>query len=835
MTREHRMNGFALSLHPLRRIEQAALVAVLALLAACTSSGPATSANPVTAAPTVQAYTGPAPENADVEAFQVNLWQNIQGPTMCGGCHHAGGQSPQFARSDDINLAYEAANTVVNLTNPSQSEMVQKVSGGHNCWLASAQACGATLTVWIQNWAGTSAVGSQAIKLQPPPLQDVEPSKIFPASSNAFASLIWQPILVPWCSRCHSDNAQTPQAPYFASANPDEAYAEAQSKINLIDPAQSRFVVRLATEFHHCWTASCAADAATMQAAITAFANGIPTTKVDPSLIVSKQLSLYQGTVASGQSRYANAQIALYQFQTGNGSIAYDTSGVQPELDLTLSGNVTWVGGWGINIGPGGKAQGSSEASQKLANLIQSTGEFSIEAWIANGNVTQTKADIVSYSGSDTTRNVTLSQQLQQYESEVRSSVTNDNGDPPFLTSVAGAVAQASLQHVVLTYDPVNGRKLYVNGVFTGDVDAQKGGSLASWDNTFALVLGSEVSGDHAWTGEIRMLAIHDRALTLAQVQQNFAAGVGEKYYLLFDVSNLVNMPQSYIMLTASELDSYSYLFTRPTFISLDPTQKPSNIPIAGIRIGLNGAEVGVGQAYLPLSANITAANYSVTSGEVLSTVGTAIAAENGPALDQIFLTFEKIGTNSHVESAGPVPVPPPPVDTGPYPDLGAATYDRLLYAMSNITGVPITDPNIASTFANIQQSLPSVPTIDAFSASNQQAVAQLAIEFCSELVNNATLSAQFFPGLNFSQPAGTYFATQSNVNLVINPLLSKAQIVDGHGVQIASQPTVAAVTTELNSLIALLSAGQNQAGRTAAVTTAACAAVLGSAAVVLQ
>jgi hypothetical protein len=154
---------------------------------------------------------------------------------------------------------------------------------------------------------------------------------------------------------------------------------------------------------------------------------------------------------------------------------------------------------------------------------------------------------------------------------------------------------------------------------------------------------------------------------------------------------------------------------------------------------------------------------------------------------------------------------------------------------MSNITGVPITDPNIASNFASIAQSLPSVPTIDAFSASNQQAVAQLAIVFCSELVNNPTLSAQFFPGLNLSQPAGTYFATQSNVNLVINPLLSKAQIVDGHGVQIASQPSAAAVTTELNTLIGLLSAGQNQAGRTAAVTTAACAAVLGSAVVVLQ
>jgi hypothetical protein len=155
-------------------------------------------------------------------------------------------------------------------------------------------------------------------------------------------------------------------------------------------------------------------------------------------------------------------------------------------------------------------------------------------------------------------------------------------------------------------------------------------------------------------------------------VQQNFAAGVGEKYYLLFDVSSLVNMPQSYIMLTASELDSYSYLFTRPTFISLDPTQKPSNIPIAGIRIGMNGAEVGVGQAYLPLSTTITAANYSPTSGEVLSTVGTAIAEENGPALDQIFLTFEKIGTNSH-GGLPPVPTPPAPVNTAPYPDWARA------------------------------------------------------------------------------------------------------------------------------------------------------------------
>ena len=63
------------------------------------------------------------------------------------------------------------------------------------------------------------------------------------------------------------------------------------------------------------------------------------------------------------------------------GNIAYDTSGHEPALNLTLSGDVSWVGGWGVNIKAGGKAQGTAAASKKLTDLIKSTGEFTIEAW----------------------------------------------------------------------------------------------------------------------------------------------------------------------------------------------------------------------------------------------------------------------------------------------------------------------------------------------------------------------------------------------------------------------------------------------------------------------
>ncbi len=72
---------------------------------------------------------------------------------------------------------------------------------------------------------------------------------------------------------------------------------------------------------------------------------------------------------------------------------------------------------------------------------------------------------------------------------------------------------------------------------------------------------------------------------------------------MLFNVSNVpgVNVAQAYVMFTVSQYDSYSYLFYQPTFISLDPTAKPTSIPVKGIRIGINGTIPQVGQAYIPL------------------------------------------------------------------------------------------------------------------------------------------------------------------------------------------------------------------------------------------
>jgi len=804
-------------------------------LAGCGPSGPATQVNQATGTAPTSNYTGPAPANADVQAFRVSLWENIRSTDRCGGCHYAGGQSPQFARSDDVNLAYQAAVPLVNTSQPGQSTLVQQVGGGHNCWVAAPQACADTMLTWIQNWIGGGAGASEKIQLVPPPDQAVGGTKLFPSDSTQFQALLWTPILRKFCADCHDPNSSTPQAPYFASSDPNQAYLEAQVKINLDDPAASRFVERLANESHHCWPTvagggpDCPGSAAQMQAAITAYANTIQVTTVDPTLVISKALMLQQGIIAAGGNRYDADTIAKYEFKEGTGSIAYDTSGVSPEADLTVSGNITWDQAWGVIFGQGSRAQALTTTSQKIADLIKTTGAYSIEVWASPANITQTKANIVSYSGSDTSRDVTLGQNAAQYQAATRSDKTDTNGAPPLLTSATGDFAQAALQHVVLTYDPVNGQKIYVNGQPTGDVDPNGGGSLANWDNTFALVLGNETTGDKQWLGEVRFLAIHDSALTPAQVQQNYAAGVGQRYFLLFDVSSVVGLPQSYIMVTASQYDNYSYLFYDPTFINLDPTAQPQNIPVKGMRIGINGSIPTVGQSFSTLDTTIGPPAYTAAGGQVLSTVGAVIGVDVGVTGDMFFLSFDQLGDQNHVYVDPIVPPNPPSTDNTPQPDYGVRLFAEVNASMARVTGVPATDSVVAALYASEQQSLPAVPQINAFTASEQTAISELAGAYCGELVNNQGYRDAFFgTGLDASISSGaSFFSSTTNQNIVTVPLANAI-------VGVSADPAYAGLQNELSALLTRIPSLSS--GATVAMAAqAACQAALGSAALTMK
>lgn len=823
------MTNFQLSLRPLL------IVSLAGLLVACGGGDTQVTENPLPppAEQPVVNYSGPAPSTDDIRHFKEALWDNIATEDRCGACHVQGQQSPTFARNDDINQAYTDINGLVNLASPPDSELVLKVAGGHNCWLTSDSACEDIMTTWIGNWASLANAQDQStdIELQAPVSRAPGSTKNFPESADLFADTVY-PVLNTYCADCHTSSATIPISPYFASSDVMEAYEAAKDRLNLDNPDSSRVVVRLREQFHNCWS-DCESDAAALSAAISDMADNISLTELDPALVHSDALTLYEGVLASGGGRFDANAIAKWEFKTGSGNQAFDTSGVDPALDLTLSGEYSWVGGYGIQLG-NGKAQGTTTASQKLYELIVGTGEFAIEAWVAPANVTQEgPARIISYSGGRDRRNFTLGQTLYNYDVMLRTANTDVNGEPMLSTEDDAEVLQAALQHVVVNYSATEGRQIYVNGEFTGDIDDSVPGSLLEWDDSFAFVLGNEVSGDRPWSGTFRMVAIHNRPLSDQAIASNFAAGVGQKYFLLFGISDIVDIPQSYVMFEVSQYDSYSYLFTEPHFISLQTGATIDDITFEGLRIGLNGRESFAGQVFSTLSETVTAAQYNDTTGAQLSRQGTIIPVEKGPESDEFFLTFERLGDAEHVRIEPTPPAPSSPQDLAPQSEIGVRNFGEINASMAALTGVPVSHSSVNQAFISLQQQLPSVTDIESYVAANQMAVTQLAIRYCDTLIEDDGLRQQFFPDFDFSQSAANAFSNGASGD-IITPLLDNMLKTD-----VSTQANRSAVGAEIDSLITGLAACNGTASCDAAYTRtiakASCAAVLGSAVMLIQ
>jgi len=721
------------------------------------------------------------------------------------------------------------------------------------------------MTTWIENWLNFASAGGRAIVLTAPADANPADSKSFPDDTTLFETHLWRDDrLKLYCSQCHSSEASTPQQPYFADVDSVQvAYEAVKPKIDLDTPDSSRLVIRVRDEFHNCWNnGDCASSGAQMLSWVTDFANGIPTTQINPNLITSRAVRLVDGTVASGGNRYENDQIALWEFKTGTGSVAYDTSGVDPAMDLNFFGDVQWYGGWGITVGNGaagpGKAQASTVASRKVFDILNESGEFSIEAWVVPANVTQEMARIVSYSSGQTSRNFTLQQTLYNYDFLLRtnaadadgSPLTSLNGDPQLSTPDADEVLQATLQHVVATYDPVNGRRIYVNGILATQTDPVPGGTFSAWQNNMAFILGNEASSDGLWEGTFRLAAIHRRALSEEQINQNFDAGVGERFYLLFDISTRINQPPqtAYILFEAQQFDSYAYLFDKPHFITLDGSTPPP-VTMQGMRVAMNGQEARVGQSYANIDQTLDLANAVLTElGQPLSTLGAVLPLEKGPDADQFFLTFDNLDGVAFNRPEDPMLTVADYIatDTERNPDIGVRTFDEIDATYAAITGinrVNYQDGNgnfaVEETYQELRQSLPAVEEMEAFLSSHQVAIAQLAIQYCDAAVEANTM----WPGFNFGAAPATAFAAGAARDSFVEPLVLRAVGHSSSSTPIGSQPSYALVHEEV---AAFLGAGNRPANlidrllqtpgtNTRSIAKGVCASVLGSAATLVQ
>ncbi|MEM7474072.1 MAG: DUF1592 domain-containing protein [Planctomycetota bacterium] len=223
-----------------------------------------------------------------------------------------------------------------------------------------------------------------------------------------------------------------------------------------------------------------------------------------------------------GSDRVSKGIVALYDFNGQEEGWIRDRSGFGSPVDLRIGNRDAIRREAGKLIIRGNAKIVSNKPAQKISSAVVRSGEITVEAWLQPANTTQDgPARVLSLSSDSTHRNVTLGQDKTKWDVRLRSSSTSDNGIPSISTKER--VANTELAHVACTRDRAGNVKIYVNGE---QVTAGKTkGNLQNWNKTFRLTFGDEVSGGRQWRGTMHLVAIFNRALSVKEVEQNFAAG----------------------------------------------------------------------------------------------------------------------------------------------------------------------------------------------------------------------------------------------------------------------------------------------------------------------
>jgi hypothetical protein len=231
----------------------------------------------------------------------------------------------------------------------------------------------------------------------------------------------------------------------------------------------------------------------------------------------------------SPDGRVSEGLQMLYTFGEGQGKTVRDVSEVGTPLDLTVENEaaVAWKADGSLSVRSPVLISSAGPAT-KVIDAVRTSNELTIEAWVKPANNTiDGPARIVTLSGDPYRRNFTLAQgrwgeqSPDVYDVRLRTTETDENGQPSLMTPI-GTLA-VDLTHVVYTRAPSGLAQVYLNGV---EVTSRTvGGNLGNWDTGHRLALANEVTGDRPWLGDLQLVAVYSRALSAAEVRQNFEAG----------------------------------------------------------------------------------------------------------------------------------------------------------------------------------------------------------------------------------------------------------------------------------------------------------------------
>ena len=223
--------------------------------------------------------------------------------------------------------------------------------------------------------------------------------------------------------------------------------------------------------------------------------------------------------------RIIDGLVAYYAFEDAAGQQAADGSRLSPpaHLDFIDPDKLSWTpGANGISITSGGALKNVSE-SYKVVERCVASGQVSVEIWfkrrVAEGAKAGGEAALVHYMGTEGV-NFVLAEREGNLAFYVRRDSTDAMGAPAVAT-INAPVGEDAV-HVAATFDGSRSW-LYLNGMPAACNDAAAG-ALGPWEN-HPLGIGMHPDWGVAWEGTVFLAAIYARALTLDEVQKNFAAG----------------------------------------------------------------------------------------------------------------------------------------------------------------------------------------------------------------------------------------------------------------------------------------------------------------------
>lgn len=279
--------------------------------------------------------------------------------------------------------------------------------------------------------------------------------------------------------------------------------------------------------------------------------------------------------------RVRDGLLVLYDFSEGEAARVHDRSEAGPPLDLVIERPeaVSWVEN-GLRVESAAVIV-SADPAGRLVDAIKRSASVTIEAWVTPASVQQSgPARIVSLSKNPSERNFTLGQEKDAYDVRLRSESTDRNGNPS--TASRPGVVKQQLTHVAYTRDADGATRLFVDGEQVGA--GRVAGSLANWDASHRLSVANEVTGDRPFLGTLHLVAVYDRSLSIADVQQNFAVG-----------SAALDPPP-----TPAELNAIAFnetiapLFARHCIECHDPAIRQGGLDLSRGTAALRGGDSGV-------------------------------------------------------------------------------------------------------------------------------------------------------------------------------------------------------------------------------------------------